>query len=186
MFFLPQPPNDAAPDKLPIVHLSEDSEVLNSFISLLYPAPPEIPRSRDSSLALLAAAAKYDMDAAQSSIRAEVSRRGLLPSTDAGVFRVNAVACSEGLIPERVTAARLTLGHPLTFESVGDGLRLFEGWELRDLAHFRLRSIDNYSSNLNRVSRGLQRFELAVPRRKAGVVSAVFLLGYKTAFGWTS
>jgi hypothetical protein len=135
-----------------VVHLSENAEVLNSLISMLYSVPPEMPSSSDSILAVLAAAAKYDMDVAQSSIRAELGRSGLLSSTRAGVFRVYAVACSKGLIPEMATAARLTLGHPLTFESLGDELRFFEGWALRDLADFRWRSIHNFCSNWRSVS----------------------------------
>jgi hypothetical protein len=147
MFSLPQPPDDATPDELPKVQLSEDSEVLNSLISMLYPVPPEMPSSSDNILALLAAAAKYDMDAVQSFIRAEVSRKGLLSSTHAGVFHVYAVAYSKRLMPEVATAARLTLGHPLTFESLGGDLRLFEGWALRDLADYRLRSKHKFWSN---------------------------------------
>jgi hypothetical protein len=148
MFSLPQPLNDTAPDELPVVQLSEDSEVLNSLISMLYPVPPKFPQTSDHILALLAAATKYDMDAVQSFIRAEVTRRGLLSSTRPRVlFRVYAVAYRKGLIPEVATAARLTLGHPLTFESLGDELRSFEGWALRDLADFRLRSIESFWSN---------------------------------------
>jgi hypothetical protein len=147
MFSLPQPPNDAAPDGLPVVYLSEDAEVLNSLISMLYPVSPKIPSSSDDILALLAAAAKYDMDAVQSSIRVEIGRRELLSSTGAGVYRVYAVARSKGLIPEAEAAARLTLGYPLTFESLGDTLRLFEGCALRDLADFRVRSIRYLCSN---------------------------------------
>ena len=147
MFSLPKPPNDAAPDELPVVHLSEDAKILNSLISMLYSVPPEIPDSSDNILTLLAAATKYDMDAAQSFIRAEVSRRGSLSSTSVGAFRVYAVARSKGLIQEFEAAARLTLGCPLTFESLGDELRLFDGWALRDLADFRLRSTQNLCSN---------------------------------------
>ena len=147
MFSLPQPLNDTAPDDLPMVHLPEDAEVLNSLFSMLYPVTPEMPHSSDGILALLAAATKYDMDATQTVIRAEISRRALFSSAGAEVFHVYAVACSKGLIPEVETAARLTLGHPLTFESLGEALQLFEGWALRDLADFRLRSIRNFSSN---------------------------------------
>jgi hypothetical protein len=147
MFSLPQPQNDAAPDELPVVQLSEDSEVLNSLISMLYPVPPDIPHYSDNILALLAAATKYDMDAVQSFIRAEVGRRGLLSSTRGRVFRAYAIACSKRLFPEMATAARLTLGYPLTFESLGDALRLFEGCALRNLADFRLRSIHKFCSN---------------------------------------
>lgn len=146
VFSLPQPPNDAAPDELPIVRLSENAEVLNSLISILYPVTTEMPRSIDNILTLLATSAKYDMEEVQSSIRAEVVRR-LKSSTRTEVFRVYAIAFRKRLIPEVAMAARLTLGHPLTFESLGDTLRLFEGRALRDLADFRLRSMHNFCSN---------------------------------------
>ena len=103
-----------------------------------------MPLSIDNILALLAAAVKYGMDEAQSLIRAEVSRRALFLSTPAEIFRVYAVAHSKGLIIKVATAARLTLGRPLTFESLGGTLRLFEGSALRDLAEFRLRSTHEF------------------------------------------
>ncbi len=62
MFSLPQPRNDAAPDDLPVVCVSEDAEVLNSLISMLYPVPPKIPNSSERIYDVLDAAAKYDMD----------------------------------------------------------------------------------------------------------------------------
>jgi hypothetical protein len=146
MFSLPQPPNGAVPDALPVVHLSEDAETLDSLISMLYPVPPEMPPSSDGILALLAAALKYDMDAVQSSIRVEINRRELPSTTPTELFRVYAVACSKGLIPEMENLARLTLCHPLTFESLGDALRSFEGRALRYLAEFRLRSLRDFAS----------------------------------------
>ena len=149
MFSLPQPANDVrvAPDGLPVLPLSETAEVLNSLISMLYPVLPEMPQSIDNILALLAATEKYDMGAVRSLIRAEVSRRGLLSPTDsAGVFHMYAVACNKRLIPEIDTAARLSLNYPLTFESIGEALRLFDGWALRGLADFRLRCADELES----------------------------------------
>ena len=148
MFSLPQPPNGAVPDSLPVVHLSEDAETLDSLISMLYPVLPEMPSSSDSALALLAAATKYDMDRVQSSIREEINRRGLLSLTPAESFRMYAVACSKGLIPEMESFARLTLCHPLSFRSLGDALLSFEGQALRYLADFRLRSIREFNANL--------------------------------------
>ena len=138
MFSLPQPTSDELPDGLPLVHLSEDAGVLNSLVSMLYPVTPDIPDSNDGILALLAATQKYEMVAVQSSIRAEVSRKGSLSPTGTEVFRVYAVACSKRLFPEMEAMARLTLDYPMTFESLGEVLRLFEGWALRDLACFRL------------------------------------------------
>ena len=149
MSSLPQPPNGAVPNALPVVHLSEDAETLDSLISILYPVPPEMPPSSDNILALLSAAAKYDMDAVQSSIRVEINRRGLLSSSPEELFRVYAVACKKGLIPEMESSARLSLAHPLTFESLGDTLRSFDGRALRDLADFHLRSMRDFKSNLD-------------------------------------
>jgi hypothetical protein len=150
MFSLPQPSNEVAHDELPVVRVPESAEVLNSLISVLYPVPPEMPHSIDNILALLAATEKYDMGAVQSSIRAEVSRKKLLSPTDSGgVFRMYAVACSNRLVPEMETAARLTLDYPLTFESIGEALRLFDGWALRDLANFRIRCVRSFVSRQN-------------------------------------
>jgi len=167
MFSLPHPP-DYAPEALPEVYLSECANTLNGLISFLYPVAPEIPDYGDDILTLLAAATKYDMDAVQSSIRAGVSRKKLLSG---GAFHVYAVAYSKGLIPETAIAARNTLGYPLTFEALGDSLRLFEGGALCDLTDFRLRSIDNFSSNLNSFScraKGPSKIWVGCPTAKGG------------------
>ncbi|KAI9457462.1 hypothetical protein BJY52DRAFT_1170750, partial [Lactarius psammicola] len=136
LFSLPQSPDHKVINDLPVVHLSEDAEVLNSLVTMLYPVPPELPDSDDKILTLLAACQKYDMTTVQSSIRAEVSRRGLLSPAGAECFRLFAVACRKRLIPEMKAAARLTLGHPMTFEYLGEALRSFEGWALLDLSRF--------------------------------------------------
>jgi hypothetical protein len=149
MFSLPQPPNDAAPEALPVVHLSEDAGTLNSLVSMLYPVPPEIPWSYVDILTLLAAATKYDMDAVQSFIRTEISLKKLLSPHPAHAY---AVAYSKRLVPEMATTARDTLRFPLTFEFLGSTMRSFEGGALRDLADFRLRSMGNFSSNLKSFS----------------------------------
>jgi hypothetical protein len=82
------------------------------------------------------------MASLQLSIRAGVSH-GVFP-TPKGIeaFSAYAIASSKGLIPEMENAARQTLDHPMTFEILGEGLRLFEGWALRDLARFRKRCRD--------------------------------------------
>jgi hypothetical protein len=95
-------------------------------------------------LYLLAACQKYDMNLVQSSIRAEVSRReASLAPKGAEAFSAYAIATAKGLIPEIENAAYLTLFQPMTFEILGEGLRLFQGWALRDLGDFRKRYIDN-------------------------------------------
>ena len=51
---LPQPPDSESVDGLPVVELSEDSELLNSLISILYPVPTVVPSSYEKVLYLLA------------------------------------------------------------------------------------------------------------------------------------
>jgi hypothetical protein len=146
MFTLPQSSSDK-PDGPPVIRVSESAEVLNGLISMLYLIPLEMPHSSDSILTLLAATDKYDMGEVQSSVRAEVSRRELLSQTDsAGIFHMYAVACKKRLVPEMEKAARLSLDHPMTFESIGEALRSFDDWALRDLADFRLRCVRSFVS----------------------------------------
>jgi hypothetical protein len=87
------------------------------------------------------------MASVQSYIRAEVSH-GVFPmSKGAEAFSAYAIPSGKGLVPEMENAARQTLDHPMTFEVLGEGLRLFEGWALRDLANFRKHYRDNLKSS---------------------------------------
>ncbi|KAH9998636.1 hypothetical protein BJV77DRAFT_940586 [Russula vinacea] len=141
---LPQPSDSESVDGLPVVELPEDSELLNTLISLFYPVRTVIPSSYEKVLYLLAACQKYDMVSVQASIRAEVKRGEFPAPKGAEAFSAYAIAGSKGLVPEMETAARQTLDHPMTFEILGEGLRLFEGWALRDLVDFRKRCRDNF------------------------------------------
>ena len=143
MFSLVQPSDDEIIDGFPVVCLSENAEVLYCLVTMLYPIPSLIPNSHDKVLDLLAAAQKYDMAAVQSSIRAEVSGKAPLTLCGNGTFHAYAIACSKRLAPEIESAARLTLDSPMTFESIGDEVGLFDGWALRDLARFRKRCRDS-------------------------------------------
>jgi hypothetical protein len=140
---LPQPSDSELVDGLPVVQVSEDAELLTTLISMLYPARPAIPNSYEKVLYLLAACQKYDMVQVQASIRAEVNRGGFPAPMGTEVFRAYAIARDKRLIPEIENAARLTLDFPMTFETLGEGLRLFEGVALWDLACFRRRCRDN-------------------------------------------
>jgi hypothetical protein len=149
MFSSPQPPaDDGFVDGLPMVRLSEEAEVLNSLLAMLYPIqiPSMLPNSYDKSLMLLAASQKYDSFGIQSRIRAEIQSRKFPTVTGAAAFRAYAIASCGGLSSEREASARLTLDFPMTFECLCDALPLFEGWALRDLIGFRKRSRDNLIS----------------------------------------
>ena len=83
------------------------------------------------------------MASVMSSIRAEVSHGASPMPEGAKAFSAYAIASAKGLILEMENAARLTLDQPMTFENLREGLRLFEGWALRDLVNFRRRCGDN-------------------------------------------
>jgi hypothetical protein len=143
---LTQPSDGESVDGLPVVQLSEDSDLLSSLVSMLYPLHSIIPKSYEKVLYLLAACQKYEMAAVQSFIRAEVSQGEFPAPTGAEAFSTYVIASGKGLIPEMENAARQTLDHPMTFETLGEGLRLFEGWALRDIANFRKHYRDNLVS----------------------------------------
>ncbi|KAH8982483.1 hypothetical protein EDB83DRAFT_2306680 [Lactarius deliciosus] len=136
---LPQPPDDELVDGLPVIQLSENADLLNNLISLLYPIRPVIPDSFEKVFALLAACQKYDMESVQSIIRAGI-KLGTFPApVEAEGFRAYAIASSMGLAPELENAASLTSTLPMTFESLGEQLRSFKGPALCDLLRHRKR-----------------------------------------------
>ncbi|KAH9053908.1 hypothetical protein EDB87DRAFT_145754 [Lactarius vividus] len=132
-----RPPYGKLVEGLPVIQMSEDAGILNSLISLLYPIPTVIPGSYERVFALLAACQKYGMESTQFYIRTEIEF-GTFPGPVATeAFRAYAIASSMGLIPEMKSALRLTQGHPMTFESLGEGLRSFKGRALCDLLRYR-------------------------------------------------
>ena len=140
---LPQPPDAEIVDGLPVVVLPEDAGLLNCLISLLYPVPPVIPDSYQKAFALLAVCQKYEMEEVQFNIRVAV-KHGRFPAPfKAEGFRAYAIASGLGLVPEAEDAAHLTFGQPLTFESLGEGLRLFKGRALYDLIRYRSKNPPN-------------------------------------------
>ena len=134
---LPQPSDGEHVDGLPVVALPEDAGLLNSLISLLYPVTPVIPDSYQKVFALLAVCQKYDIESVQFIIRVAI-KAGKFPAPDkAEGFSAYAIASGLGLVPEAEEAARLTLGQPMTFESLGENLRSFKGQALCDLIRYR-------------------------------------------------
>jgi hypothetical protein len=89
------------------------------------------------------------MVSVQSFIRAEVSRGASPAPEGVEAFAAYAIASAKGLIPEMENAAHLTLGHPMTFEILGERLQLFEGCALRDLVSFRKRCRDSLITCFN-------------------------------------
>ena len=132
---LPQPPDNELVDGLPVVQVPENADLLNSLVSLLYPTPPVIPRSYKEVFALLAACQKYDMVLMQNDIREDFRYFPKPNRTEA--FGAYAIASNMGLDPEMEDAADLTLPLQMSFESLGEELRLLTGSALRDLIRYR-------------------------------------------------
>jgi len=130
-------PFDGLIEDLPVIQVSEDASVLNSLVSLLYHVTPVILGTYERIFALLAACKKYGMVIIETYIRAEVNRGAYPGPVGAEGFRAYAIASKLGLIQEKENAAGLTLRYPMTFESLGEGLREFEGWILCDLIRYR-------------------------------------------------
>jgi hypothetical protein len=105
------------------------------------------------------------MVSVQSFIRAEVSRGASPAPKGVEAFSAYAIASAKELIPEMETAAYLTLDHAMTFETLGEGLRLFQGWALRDLVNFRKRCRDNLLTCLEPffISSGPSRIWIGCP-----------------------
>ena len=83
------------------------------------------------------------MDSVQSYVRAKVRLREFPSPEGAEAFSAYAIASGKRLIPEMENAARQTLNLSMTFENLGEGLRLFDGCALQDLANFRKRCRDS-------------------------------------------
>ena len=131
--------------------------------------PAVITNSYYKVLYLLAACQKYDMTSVQSSIRAKVKHGEFPAPKGAESFSAYAIASVKGLIPETENAARQTLNLPMTFEILGEGLRLFDGPALLYLADFRKRCRKSYirclGSFLNDLSPGPSSIWLGCPTR---------------------
>jgi hypothetical protein len=134
---LPQPSDGELVDGLPVVALPEDAGLLNSLISLLYPITPVIPDTYQKVFTLLAVCQKYEMEEVQSNIRDAIKLRKFPAPVQAEGFTAYAIASGLGLVPEAEDAAQLTRGQPVTFESLGEGLRSFKGRALCDLFRYR-------------------------------------------------
>jgi len=178
---LPQPPNSESVDGIPVVQLLEDAELLNSLVSMLYPVRPVMPHSYEKVLYLLAACQKYDMVQVQQSLIRDKVKCGYPAPIGADAFRAHAIASSKGLIPEMEKAARLTLDHPMTSETLGEALRSFDGCASRGLARFRRRCRDGlvrcletflgvHTAGPSRIWVGCPDTTRSTPRRKSDLL----------------
>ena len=123
------------------------------------------------------------MVSAQSFVRTEVSRGGFPAPTGVEAFPAYAIASDKKLIPEMENAARQTLKHPMTFEMLGEGLRLFDARALHDLARFRKRCRDNLVACFESFSKlGQPPFNIWTPCTDDSYLTSSDKTGYSPAW----
>ena len=77
------------------------------------------------------------MEEVQFNIRFAIKHGRFPAPVKAEGFRAYVIASGMGLVPEAEDAARLASGQPMTFESLGEGLRSFKGRAVCDLIRYR-------------------------------------------------
>ena len=133
---------------LPVVELPENGALLHSIVTLIFPVVPIIPSSPEKIIELLAVAKKYQMDSVLNHIRSIIGARKdppfIHPETAFHIY----FAQQQGLYPEAVQAARVTLRLPMVIEDLGDklgfsdmtGAYLYELWKYHERVRTELRS----------------------------------------------
>ncbi len=126
MFSLPQPATETPQDSRPIVDLTENSKVLATLLSAIYPhtSASDDPLSLNDLIAVLDMARKYDM--------ATASRRLLVVFTDSKTLKDSpleafCVAYSRELGDAARVAAKASLKLRLTLDDIGEKLQYTNG-----------------------------------------------------------
>ncbi|KAI0040315.1 hypothetical protein FA95DRAFT_899429 [Auriscalpium vulgare] len=123
-------------DGCSVICLPENKDVLESLLSAILPVPVVIPGNLNRLLPILAAAQKYNMNAALASLRSTTSHVGVVDKTPEDAFRTYCHAQQLGLLEESIKAAKATLPRKLSIESLGSDLRLATGPALDKLHRF--------------------------------------------------
>ncbi|KAI0039402.1 hypothetical protein FA95DRAFT_1612597 [Auriscalpium vulgare] len=136
----PFPSTSEGPPVLPVVELSENSEVLSAVLTWIYPVCSVVPTSFEEDAALLACMQKYEMEGILS-----VLRRSLSPTPHSHIhinpdnaFRAYVLATQHRLKEEALIAARATLHGSMTWEHMGSDLRLINGVALSELSEYQI------------------------------------------------
>ncbi|KAN0141560.1 hypothetical protein V8E53_000022, partial [Lactarius tabidus] len=133
-------------EALPVVKLPESRAILHSLLTFIFPVAPVLPSSTEDTMKLLSVVAqKYKMNSVLT-YRCSVKLGSFPAPFEAESFSAYSNASRMELVPEMESAARLTLGYPMTFESIGEALQSFERRALCDLVRYRKRCRDSLLS----------------------------------------
>ena len=131
--------SETAPAQLPEVQLSENSSILSSLLTFIFPVTPVLPSTLEEMMDLLSVAQKYEMTSVLTHIRGALSRQYPLLINPENAFLAYSLAQSYGLREEATQAARLTLKFVLTIETLDDKLASMSGAYLHELWKYHQR-----------------------------------------------
>ncbi|KLO14555.1 hypothetical protein SCHPADRAFT_309748 [Schizopora paradoxa] len=134
LFTLPQPPSQEM--DTPVIDVSEDAEVLNVMLGLIYPGTDPKLETLDSISQALAVAMKYE------AVRAIETLRRLLvspPLLEAEPLRIYAIACRFDLEEEARIASRHTLRLNILDSDLSDDLKYITAYSYHRLLNLHRR-----------------------------------------------
>ena len=116
---------DTSKASLPVYQLSEHGDVLSSLLSyVIISMAPNLPPTIEKIIELLSVAQRYQMDLALAHIRDHISRQNPPLIRKSTAFHAYSLAQQYGLRQEALQAAQLTLGFPLSIESLESTAKL--------------------------------------------------------------
>ena len=147
--------------QLPEVQLPENSAILTSLFTFVFPLTPALPPTLEGTMELLSVAQKYKMSSTVTHIRGSLSRQNPPFINSENALLAYSLAQEYGLREEAIQAARLTLEVTLTIANLEDNLAimpgayLYELWKYHRRVHAKLRS-DLPSSGAGEELRGFK------------------------------
>jgi hypothetical protein len=135
MFSLPQPDAASIPEKRPVIKLTENSRTIEVLLASIYPAVSvdTEPLSLADMIDALAAAKKYDMDAASQRLNEKFAVSKVVQDIPIEAF---CVAYSNELGKAACVAAKASLKYRMNLDDIGDKLQYTNGPALYHLWKF--------------------------------------------------
>ncbi|KAA1476549.1 hypothetical protein DENSPDRAFT_843544 [Dentipellis sp. KUC8613] len=139
MFSMPQPnpPTDSrnSAGEVPVVQMSENTLTLRHLLTAVYPLPLSLPDSYEDAILVLAAAKKFEMKGALSSIRMAMRASGMYDLAQDKPLQIYGLAYAHGLEDEALSAAWHTLSQA-RLEKYGKELCYASGTALYELTQY--------------------------------------------------
>src|SRR6266851_6338334 len=145
----PQPAlSTDAETHLPVVQLSDNSAILSTLLTFIFPVLPVLPSTPEETMELLSVAQKYEMVSVLAHIRGCVALRDPPLICPENAFHAYSLAQKYGLRQEAAQAARITLTFTLTIEKLESKLDVMPGAFLYEFWKYHQSVRDNLSANI--------------------------------------